>query len=245
MLRSYSLTLGSLPTLLGVAMLTARLAVAACPECNADGRVSIDELVTGINIALGTAELSACVALDTNGDGRVSIDELVVAIGAALSGCDADPTATPTPTSMSTAVATATSTAVNPPAPTEPGALRDWLQAGNYLGWMRESAPHPSTGPHGGTVRTYLNDPLFESLSNELPAHPAGATAVKELYRNGTTVIGWAVMVKVDGDSAGGQGWYWYEAFGNGAPFSGVGLAVCTGCHAQGRDFIRIPFPLQ
>ena len=110
---------------------------------------------------------------------------------------------------------------------------------------MRESAPHQSTGPHGGIVRTYVNDPLFASLAEQRAVHPGGAAAVKELYGRGSTITGWAVMVKLDDDSDGGRGWYWYEYFGSGTPYSGIGLGVCTGCHSLGRDYVRIPFPLQ
>ena len=51
-------------------------------------------------------------------------------------------------------------------------------------------------------------------------------------------------MVKIGADSDGGNGWYWFETFGS---FSGggVGLSGCTNCHSLGRDFVRIPFPLQ
>ena len=53
-------------------------------------------------------------------------------------------------------------------------------------------------------------------------------------------------MVKLQADSDAGRGWYWYELFGSGPPpLQGVGHGVCTGCHSSGRDFVRIPFPLQ
>jgi hypothetical protein len=68
---------------------------------------------------------------------------------------------------------------------------------------------------------------------------------VKELYgAGGSTVRGWGVMVKIQGDSDLGRGWYWYEVFG-GAGGGSIGNPGCTGCHSAGRDFIRIPFPLQ
>ena len=207
---------------------------ADCPDCDGDGTVAINELITGIGIALGDASLAACPSFDRNGDGGVAIDELVVGIGAALDGCPV--AATPSPT--------ATAVPAGPP-PTEPAALLAWLQAGNYLEWAAESAPHPSAGPHGGRVRTFLNPAIFASLSAGDAQHPTGAAAVKELYFNGETVRGWAVMVKLQADSDLGRGWYWYESFGSGDPLAGVGLGVCTGCHSAGRDFVRIPFPLQ
>jgi hypothetical protein len=211
---------------------------AACPDCDGDGAVVINELVTGIGIALGSAPLASCPAFDRDGDGTVAIDEIIAAVGAALNGCEAgataSPTATPTPSPAPTG-----------PPPTEPTALLEWLEAGAYLGWAAESSIHPSAGPHGGKVRTYLNPAILASLSAGDTQHPPGAAAVKELYFNGDTVRGWAVMVKLQADSDAGRGWYWYELSGSGPPLQGVGIRVCTGCHSSGRDFVRIPFPLQ
>jgi hypothetical protein len=217
--------------------LDARPGAAACPDCNGDGSVAINELVTGITIALGNSPLDSCPAFDRNADGAVSIDELVAAIAAALGGCDPTPPPSPSPT------ATPSPDPAQPP--TETAALQAWLGAGAYRGWEAESGPHPSAGPHGGMVRTFLNPALFASLSAGDAQHPAGAAAVKELYFTGETVRGWAVMVKLQADSDRGRGWYWFEDFGSGAPFAGVGLGGCTGCHSAGRDFVRIPFPLQ
>jgi hypothetical protein len=55
-------------------------------DCNGDGKVTIDELVTGVNIALGIEPLTACPAFDTNGDGQVTINELIAAVNVALNG---------------------------------------------------------------------------------------------------------------------------------------------------------------
>jgi hypothetical protein len=216
-------------------------AAAECADCDGDNRVSIGELVTGINIALGTADLSVCRAIDRGADGEVTVDDLVAAIGDALNGCE--PTA-PTPTP---ALPTPTQTA--PPdtqiPPTETAGLRAWLEAGSYLDWAAESGPHPGAGPHFGVVRTFVNQALFASLDAGLLQHPAGAAAVKELFGRGDAgVQGWAVMVKLQDDSDMGRGWYWLEMFGS-FTAGGVGAPGCTGCHATGKDFVRIPFPLQ
>jgi hypothetical protein len=62
--------------------------VRACAgDCNRDGRVTVNELITGVNIALGNARLDGCPAFDRNGDGTISINELIAAVAAALSGC--------------------------------------------------------------------------------------------------------------------------------------------------------------
>jgi phospholipase C len=63
-------------------------AATGCPgDCNGDGTVTIDELVTGIDIALGIAPLDQCPAIDCNGNGEVAVDCLVKAVAAAESGC--------------------------------------------------------------------------------------------------------------------------------------------------------------
>jgi hypothetical protein len=56
-------------------------------DCNGDGAVSVDELISAVNIALGTSPLSACPAADRNGDGNVGVEELVLGVTRALSGC--------------------------------------------------------------------------------------------------------------------------------------------------------------
>ena len=61
---------------------------AGCPgDCDGNGMVTVNELVTSVNIALGSLPLSACPVLDVNGDGTVEIDELVAAVNDALNGC--------------------------------------------------------------------------------------------------------------------------------------------------------------
>ena len=61
---------------------------AACAgDCNGDGAVAINELISGVNIALGAAPLASCAAVDGSGDGVVAINELIAAVNAALIGC--------------------------------------------------------------------------------------------------------------------------------------------------------------
>ncbi len=135
--------------------------------------------------------------------------------------------------------------------PTTAPALFRWLEAGQYRGFVRESAAHPSAGPHPVNVIAYLNDALHRSLEAGSPRHPVGAAAVKELLSTAGALQGWAVMVKIRDDRQDGNAWYWYEvtsrapAQENNPDFAGVGLGLCAGCHSSGRDFIRIPFPLR
>ena len=217
-------------------------------DCNGDGTVSVDELISAVNIALGNSGVAVCLNADGNADGGVTIDEILTAVNNALNGCPAAGTATPTPTATRPPVApsvTPTATPSAPPIPTAAAALVVWLEAGNYLDWMAESTPHPSAGPHFGIVRTFLNPTVFRSLAEGQAAHPSGSALVKELYGTGSEVRGWSVMVKVQDDSAGGAGWYWFERFGGTTFSSGFGVPVCTGCHSAGNDFVRSPFPLQ
>jgi len=53
-------------------------------DCNGDGRVNIDELMTAVRIALAPSELPLCVAADADGSNTVTIEELVTAVENAL-----------------------------------------------------------------------------------------------------------------------------------------------------------------
>ena len=131
------------------------------------------------------------------------------------------------------------------PIPTDSAALQDWLEGFGYLDWDGESAVHPSTGPHFGGVRTFLEPSLVASLQAGNDSHPAGAATVKELYADGDVLLGWSVSIKLADDSAGGDNWYWYEFFDGGVLADAEGLSVCTGCHGGGTDYVLTPFPLQ
>jgi len=126
--------------------------------------------------------------------------------------------------------------------PTGAAALLPWLTEGSYAGWPAESAPHASTGPHFGRVRTFFNPSLDSSLRAAATSHPSGAATVKELFGDGDTVRGWSVMVKVrEGTSA--ADWYWYETFGAQTYADGEGVGLCSGCHGGGSDFILTRWP--
>lgn len=74
------------------AALVVCLAASAAPgqcagDCNGDGSVAINELITGVGIALGSTAVAQCTAVDGNGNGRVAVNELVAAVAAALGTC--------------------------------------------------------------------------------------------------------------------------------------------------------------
>jgi hypothetical protein len=59
-----------------------------CPgDCNADGRVTIDELMNGASILLNRLLPYPCTAFDLDLDSELRIDELIRAVQAALDGC--------------------------------------------------------------------------------------------------------------------------------------------------------------
>lgn len=134
--------------------------------------------------------------------------------------------------------------------PTEQAVLFKYLQDGAYLGLeSKNSAVLVSDGPHG-LQRTYMNRALAEARALNKQLYPAGVAAIKELYEGDkTTLKGWAVQVKVDEDSAAGQGWYWYEILntqdGSDPDYAGRGVSLCVNCHVSGNDYIRSPNPLE
>ncbi len=133
--------------------------------------------------------------------------------------------------------------------PTDSARLLEWLQAGSYKAWPKESAPHKSLGPHPTQVLTHLNPALDRSLAAKAAAHPKGAAAVKELLDGKGKLSGWAVSVKTTDDSDGGKGWYWYEILGTTSSGNVVAQAngerLCVSCHTPGRDFVLIAHPLK
>ena len=64
-------------------------------DCNDDGAVAVNELITGVNINLGNRPAADCTAFDTNDDGMVAVNELIQGVNANLQGCVSAPTATP------------------------------------------------------------------------------------------------------------------------------------------------------
>lgn len=134
-----------------------------------------------------------------------------------------------------------------PDVPATADKLFPYLQAGTYQAFPAESAPHASAGPHG-QVRTFINPILEGSLAAGDASHPVGAAAVKEMY-SGDALVGWAVYVKTQGETDGGNGYYWYEVSSTTDPgqvvAEGNGAPACISCHAAGQDFTLSAFPLQ
>jgi hypothetical protein len=127
-------------------------------------------------------------------------------------------------------------------------ALLAWLKAGTYASsFTPEPEPHPSASAHGPFVRTWYSPVLTEDLRDGRVPFRRGAAMVKELYLDGPTAppVGYSVMRKLLAHSGPtGRGWLFYETFDgrNDAVSFGRGLAVCTGCHRSGVDFLRSTF---
>lgn len=68
-------------------------------DCNGDGQVTVDEIITGVAIILGDAPPTACSAFDPCSGGSIGlhVDCLLAAIDNLLNGCPG-PTPTPPPT---------------------------------------------------------------------------------------------------------------------------------------------------
>jgi len=58
-------------------------------DCNDDGEVTLDEVLTVMNIALGDTAVAACPVVDQSGDGEVTVDEILLAVNRAATGCSA------------------------------------------------------------------------------------------------------------------------------------------------------------
>jgi len=56
-------------------------------DCDRQGTVTVDEIVTMVNSALGNADLSVCMPGDANRDGEITVDEILTAVNNALNGC--------------------------------------------------------------------------------------------------------------------------------------------------------------
>jgi hypothetical protein len=135
-----------------------------------------------------------------------------------------------------------------------------WLAQGDYEGWSCEAAIHEARSPSPHGFNRICSNDLVAANATGTDAWPAGAAAVKELYASATDTspIGYAVYLKLDADSAGGDNWYWYErvpldsdaphdangvvADGDGS--SGAAKQICVGCHAAaGSDAAHTPSP--
>ncbi|HEX7406918.1 MAG TPA: choice-of-anchor Q domain-containing protein [Candidatus Binatia bacterium] len=64
-------------------------------DCNGDGQVTVDEILTMVNIALGNTAVTMCEAGYANQDGQITVNEILSAVNNALDGCPDQVTPTP------------------------------------------------------------------------------------------------------------------------------------------------------
>ncbi len=75
-----------------LALLAGRAPAQVCVgDCNGDGEVTVNELITGVVIALGSViqPPPMCDAMDANHDGTIVVNELILGVNNALRGCPA------------------------------------------------------------------------------------------------------------------------------------------------------------
>jgi hypothetical protein len=111
-------------------------------DCNGDGHVTVDEIITGVNIALGNVDVLTCENLSTNG--QVTVYGILTAVNEALNGCPEGVTGTISGTAVKGPVASATVRAMVIGSNGAPGAqigsaMTDdggnfTMQVGNYSG---------------------------------------------------------------------------------------------------------------
>jgi hypothetical protein len=134
-------------------------------------------------------------------------------------------------------------------APSNASELQAFLDAKRYSGWAKEAAYHQSSGPHGDGVRVFYSPRAAAALSSGAATFPAGAATVKELSSGGS-LYGWAVWVKVQAETNGGNGFYWYEIIHQGGGKDSIygnalGSNDCVGCHVAGKDYDLSTLPFQ
>lgn len=141
--------------------------------------------------------------------------------------------------------------------PTGKEELFKFLVDGGYKSFpAKESASHPSAGPHsikgtfGLPVRAYMNPAMAASLKAGNTTHPKGAGIVKEMFSAEGELQGWAVSLKTQDNSDLGKGWFWYEVTSvkdsSALVAHGNGVALCAGCHSSSRkDFVLSVYPLK
>lgn len=115
--------------------------------------------------------------------------------------------------------------------------IQAWLAKGDYKSWTCETVEHPQmkVSPHG--VNLVCSNDLAAGFEGGVDdERPSGTASVKELYDDSSTLVGYALGLKVSARSEGGSNWYWYERIGENVVADGLGSggapkSTCVGCH--------------
>lgn len=59
-------------------------------DCDGDGSVTINEVVTAVRVVLGGTRHDSCRSADADGDGAVTVDEVIIGLGNLANGCPGD-----------------------------------------------------------------------------------------------------------------------------------------------------------
>ena len=143
-------------------------------------------------------------------------------------------------------------------------AVEAWLATGAYKSWHCEAAVHASRSPSVHNFNRICSNDAINENATGTGDWPKGAAAVKELYQTATDTVpvGYAVYLKTQADSAGGDNWYWYErvplsglqsaaphdmttgVVADGMGDAGTANSICVACHsASGSDMAHTPSP--
>ncbi len=186
--RTPSVPVSPTPSVPATATLTAAFGPGSCVgDCDGNGHVTVDEVVTGVSIALDITDLTRCPAFDCHGTGLVSVDCVLQAMDAAFDDCRGTvlPTATFTPTGTvsqtplqtstpstqagaSTPFATATETATRTPTALVPAPIPTRTQTATPAQpatptWT--AAATSTLGPPTPTATTSMNlDPTLANI---------------------------------------------------------------------------------
>jgi hypothetical protein len=110
--------------LIPVVLVRPTFAQQCCGDCDGNGTVTVEELVTAVGNALDGCPTDGPCCGDCDGLGSVEVNELVGSVGNALEGCPGPPgtpTKTPSPTKKPTPTKTSTRTkTATPPATATP-----------------------------------------------------------------------------------------------------------------------------
>ena len=98
-------------------------------DCDGNGLVTVNEILSGVNIALDLRPLDGCRSFDRNGSSAVDVDELISAVDAALNGCPSPRSPTPAVTTASASPTPIQTTAVPDTTTPTPSAADTWTVA--------------------------------------------------------------------------------------------------------------------
>lgn len=153
---------------LSVAVVTAARAQSCFGDCNMNGAVTVDEIITCVNIDLGTAPLTACPEGSTNGTSIV-ISDLLKSVNNLLNNCGvAPPTVTPG------GAASPTPTVVTTSCPLAEGKYTITSLEG---GSLKTSTFAPFAFPAGGTITAETSAGDANCVHSVVVPSPGGFTS--------------------------------------------------------------------